>query len=422
MYVPYANLFVNKENNMIFDLNNYAIYEASREFVNRLECGYSYLNSDEQCMINDLKEEKATRDALNNKGITAIKIHVSNCCNLMCKYCYANQGNYGLKESIMSEDTADKVVEFVSVIMEKNPIETITFFGGEPLMASNIVEKICSALSDKVPRFYLQTNGTILDKNIIQMIKKYKIGITVSIDGTPDMHDYNRVTRNGKGTYKTVMKNIAEMEREGITISSIQATLTKDFSEQYTKTDIADILYDKFKIPLIKVEYNKSDEIIQDNILSEVEEYIDRIMQGKYILDCETNRFFKRMFSKSYNDYFCEAGTSVISISTDGRIYPCQMFIGQADRCLGTVEDLNLVLKEGKSGISRKSKFQKCSQCIAKSYCSTCGGCVKEETECEQSRIMVEAIIKKLLEFSMDDRLSQMAEKYICFIDKIISS
>ena len=47
------------------------------------------------------------------KTIDAVKIHVSNSCNLRCKYCYANEGNYGYESSIMNEKNSKKNIHLM---------------------------------------------------------------------------------------------------------------------------------------------------------------------------------------------------------------------------------------------------------------------------------------------------------------------
>ncbi|MBU5255270.1 radical SAM protein [Tissierella praeacuta] len=73
------------------------------------------------------------------------KIHVSNTCNLECKYCYANHGNYGSMDKIIIRNTVRKLSEVI--INNFNNISKITFFGGEPLLGIDEIEEICSNLS-----------------------------------------------------------------------------------------------------------------------------------------------------------------------------------------------------------------------------------------------------------------------------------
>lgn len=61
-----------------------------------------------------------------------ITLHISNDCNLRCKYCYASGGNYKMKRSLMTTDTAKQFYDFC--IHHFSHIEKIVFFGGEPCL------------------------------------------------------------------------------------------------------------------------------------------------------------------------------------------------------------------------------------------------------------------------------------------------
>lgn len=45
--------------------------------------------------------------------INRITLHISNDCNLRCKYCYASGGNYKQKRGLMTEQTARQFIIFV---------------------------------------------------------------------------------------------------------------------------------------------------------------------------------------------------------------------------------------------------------------------------------------------------------------------
>lgn len=76
-----------------------------------------------------------------------MKINVSNTCNLECKYCHVNHGNYGFVNKIMTPNTARKLSEVI--INNFNNISKMTFFGGEPLLGIDAIEEICSNLNNR---------------------------------------------------------------------------------------------------------------------------------------------------------------------------------------------------------------------------------------------------------------------------------
>ena len=63
-----------------------------------------------------------------NDTIDRITLHVSNDCNLRCKYCYATGGTYGKSRNLMSIETAKKFVDYCCENFKK--VRNIVFFGG----------------------------------------------------------------------------------------------------------------------------------------------------------------------------------------------------------------------------------------------------------------------------------------------------
>jgi uncharacterized protein len=77
----------------------------------------------------------------NKRSIDRITLHVTNVCNLKCKYCYADGGNYKLPESMMTLETASKFIDFCTTHFDN--IKTIAFFVFFPLLNVKVIEYIC---------------------------------------------------------------------------------------------------------------------------------------------------------------------------------------------------------------------------------------------------------------------------------------
>ena len=56
--------------------------------------------------------------------------------------------------------------------------------------------------------FSLTTNATLLDEKTIAWLGAHRFGIAVSIDGPKAVHDRNRITVGGKGSYETVARKV----------------------------------------------------------------------------------------------------------------------------------------------------------------------------------------------------------------------
>jgi uncharacterized protein len=155
-------------------------------------------------------------------------------CNIYCKYCYLQQRN----------DTSKMSLETVQASFEKvfdSPFAgdqiTVIWHAGEPLVmpvsyyeaAFRLIEKLRPA-SVQI-RHSFQTNGTLLTKEWCDLIRRWHVGVGVSIDGPRHMHDANRVTREGKGTFERAIRGARLLKQEGIPFHVI-SVLSKEGLER----------------------------------------------------------------------------------------------------------------------------------------------------------------------------------------------
>lgn len=151
-------------------------------------------------------------------------------CNLRCKYCIFS-GNYEEMRTHtfqrMEKETALKSVQkYMDYIMEwkeyapdKQPV--ISFYGGEPLLRFDLIQEVIAYVQQTgfKTMFSMTTNGTLLTDSIIEFLVTHNVMISVSLDGTKEMHDKNRVFANERGSFDAVYGNIrkllAEIERQG---------------------------------------------------------------------------------------------------------------------------------------------------------------------------------------------------------------
>ena len=146
-------------------------------------------------------------------------------CNLACPYCL--QGGY--KDSKMIDDKGiDAVLSFIrkSALNPQNQIRPeklfITLYGGEPLIAKHELKVFCKGALDianeaDLPiEFAMATNLTLLDEDMIALMRTYKIYVQASIDGTKVMHDKRRIKVDGSGTYDTIVANLKRLVDAGL--------------------------------------------------------------------------------------------------------------------------------------------------------------------------------------------------------------
>jgi len=135
-------------------------------------------------------------------------------CDLKCKYCYEKSlkemetdfGNFKVDYSVPSRMSYS--VDALKKFIEKDSEAGIIFYGGEPLLQIEDMEKIMDNVKAKY--FIIQTNGMHLDKIKPKYLNRLHT-IFVSIDGDEALTDYYR----GEGVYKRIIRNLRIIRERG---------------------------------------------------------------------------------------------------------------------------------------------------------------------------------------------------------------
>lgn len=124
-------------------------------------------------------------------------------CNLGCGYCFV-----GKKRGLMSDGHRVELIRFVEKRLRIGNIPSmhVDWFGGEPLLAPDVIEELSSAfiaLCDEVDipyRAQVISNGTAISRDVVRMLEKARVDrIQISIDGPREVHDVRRPYKAGGG-------------------------------------------------------------------------------------------------------------------------------------------------------------------------------------------------------------------------------
>ena len=285
-----------------------------------------------------------------------LTFNVSNCCNMACRYCYANGGTYLSDEKQMSIETAKKALDLFHAKFKK--ITSIKFIGGEPAMNLPVVEYICdyekrlvdNGTIGKLPEFIFVTNGTFVNRRLIDLALNYDMKIGFSIDAPDEINDRVRVMKDGSGSSRIVRENIRRLQKatNGREPYSVNAVYTHAEEEAGLSIDrIVHYFRDELGIPSAHVipvdpkdgspyELQSNQAFVEaaDRLLREWRESGDPVFFNN--LKGIVRKLEKRMISP---DYICDAGFGLFSVSCDGDIYPCHLFTDVTDYKLGNVDD-----------------------------------------------------------------------------------
>lgn len=176
------------------------------------------INFDEHKLVQNIRCILRKLDTAKNQNIiTNYTIFPTTACNARCYYCFEQ----GAKTITMTEQTADKVVDFITHHCGKNNRVHITWFGGEPTVAANRIDQISDGLKKNGVEFYsdMNTNGYLFDEKLVQKALslwnlKY---LQICFDGLEENHNsiknYTNVRDN---PYERTLRNIGLLLDAGI--------------------------------------------------------------------------------------------------------------------------------------------------------------------------------------------------------------
>ena len=160
------------------------------------------------------------------KRSLSLIIKVVSTCNLACRYCDANI--YSNRR--MSLDTVSQIIKMALDYADR--VEFI-WHGGEPLLTGiQFYEKVVE-LQKRYRREGqtiendLQTNGTLISQEWVDFFKANDFKVGVSLDGPPEVHNANRVFRNGQGSFEQVMRGVRLLRENGVEFG-VLAVITKE--------------------------------------------------------------------------------------------------------------------------------------------------------------------------------------------------
>ena len=133
-------------------------------------------------------------------------------CNFGCDYCFENSQSHR-----MSESTQDALLRFSDEHIRDAEQMLITWFGGEPTLCLDIIEKLHGNFIELATKHRIAllpssiiTNGYMLDQPMAERLRSAGVGeAQVTLDGPEAAHDARRKLRNGKGTFRRIVDNLA---------------------------------------------------------------------------------------------------------------------------------------------------------------------------------------------------------------------
>ena len=321
--------------------------------------------------------------------VKALCLHIAHDCNLACRYCFAEEGEYHGRRALMSFEVGKKALDFLIANSGSRKNLEVDFFGGEPLMNWQVVKDLVAygreqeKIHTKNFRFTLTTNGVLVDDEVMEFCNREMGNVVMSIDGRKEVHDYMRPFRKGAGSYDLIVPKFQKWaESRNQDKYYARGTFTHhnlDFSKDVLH--LADLGFKQISVEPV-VAPADADYALQPEDLPKIFEEYDNLAKEMVKRKKEGNgfNFFHFMIDLTGGPCVykrlsgCGSGTEYLAVTPWGDLYPCHQFVGEENFLLGNVDE----------GITRPEICQEfkgcnvyakeeCKKCFARFYCS--GGC-----------------------------------------------
>lgn len=408
--------YKNNGYNIVLDVNSGAIHvvddvtydvislyeEHSREeILNQLDSTYKKEEIEESCdevqvLIDDgaLFTEDEYENAITDfkrrpTVVKALCLHIAHDCNLACRYCFAEEGEYHGHRELMSYEVGKQALDFLIRNSGLRRNLEVDFFGGEPTLNWQVVKDLVAygreqeKIHNKKFRFTLTTNGVLLNDEIMEFANREMGNVVLSIDGRKEVNDHMRPFRKGAGSYDLIVPKFQKFaESRHQDKYYVRGTFTH-FNTDFSKDvlHLADLGFKQISVEPVVAEDSEAYAIREEDLPQLFAEYdalaaemVQRKKEGRdfnffhFMIDLEGGPcVYKRLSG-------CGSGTEYLAVTPWGDLYPCHQFVGNEAFLMGNVWDgvKNTELRDEFKCCNVYAK-EKCRSCFARFYCS--GGC-----------------------------------------------
>ncbi|WP_303997250.1 radical SAM protein [Megamonas hypermegale] len=347
--------------------NFFKKYDNTIIFFNAMTCALAVVDNSFLQVIKDIKnkcydEKKYDKDLLNNMKLSgaiidddvnelklinfyrnigkydtttlALTIAPTLACNFRCKYCFENHNT-----GVMNSDNQNALIEFISAHMANIRNLSITWYGGEPLIAKSIIyslsKKILELCNENNIEYnaFIITNASLLTDDDIIAFKNYHIkGAQVTIDGPQKIHDKRRISCNGKSTFNLLINNIDKLLNNDL---DVILRINVDKENVNSLDELLNIIkkrilkYQKLRIDFGKVSmFTEICKSIENNCFDN-EQYADILLPlYKKVIDMGFVMNKMTVYPHIRYNYCCTDYINSFVIDVEGYMYKCWNHVG----------------------------------------------------------------------------------------------
>lgn len=331
-------------------------------------------------------------------------------CNLKCTYCYYldKELQYSSKPKLMSDELLE---QYIKQYIAANDVPQVDFYwhGGEPLLAGVDFFERAMVLQNKYKgkkniTNTIQTNGTLINNRWGEFFAKNRFLVGLSIDGDQALHNATRHTKNGEGTFDSVLKGLDILKRYKVefnTLTTINSFSEGRGAETYRFLKSIGSHYMQF-LPV--VEYINNNGVIVTPSSTE-EKHTSPLSvsaegYGQFLMDvfnewvvADVGTYFVQMFDATLSNAYgvppgtctvCRSCGDSLAVEHNGDVYSCDHFV-YPEHKLGNIKNEPLLAmyksrQQFDFGCNKEKTLpQSCKECKWLHLCN--GECPKHRFE-----------------------------------------
>lgn len=351
-----------------------------------------------------INQKKRVNTVANN--ISIMLKPASSKCNLKCSYCFYHSvaetrkiSDYGFMPYELLEEIVKKAIDF-----SEGGICNISFQGGEPTLVGLDFYRKLIEYTDKYnvngTKIYysIQTNGTTIDEEWAKFFKANNFLVGISLDGTKEVHNLNRVRKGGKDTFNEILRSVSLLKKYRVDfniLTVITPSICRRVTSVYNFYKKNEFTYLQF-IPCLeplgeewgRCQYSLKPKEFGNFLKGLFELWYKDVMSDEFT----RIRYFDNILGLflGYEYEACDMRgvcTCQNIIEADGSIYPCDFYTHDEYR-IGNIKDITFYEVYNSPKVKKfiKDSFDLHEQCLNCKYKNICrGGCKRYRVDGENN-------------------------------------
>ncbi|KNF07894.1 hypothetical protein CLPU_11c00630 [Gottschalkia purinilytica] len=416
----FMEIYNNIENISVSQLD-----EDKKQLLNQMEEGH-YIIDDE---LDELKQIKFRhyKGKYENNGL-GLTIAPTLACNFKCPYCYETPD-----PKIMNESVQNAIINMVDESMKRSDSLDITWYGGEPLLAKDIIWSLSKRMievcksHDANYSAYMVSNGYLFkdfkDEDFDKLIE-YKItAMQITLDGPPEVHNKRRILHNDGETFDIILNSIKRLKAKGI---NVNLRINIDKTNIDTVSKLLDILVENdlrdMSVSFGQVTaYTEVCSSISGNCLN-TKEYAEWNLEfQKALIDRGFSATRYPYYPGIKANYCCADQINAFVVDPNGFMYKCWNNVGIHGEAVGNVkeifdEDISIkyMINHAKWLTNTPFEKQNCNGCFLLPICM--GGCPhvsleKNSHDCEKWIYNLDKILEYTYDIKSEEVVEEIAEE-----------